>query len=169
VNEFKEKSGILADQRAALEEYERLFAPGCSEGPKHLRHYGALGLRRAMRSPKGEVWLAEPKLAWAGSPPSPMASARQPSRPSSLSLRSSFAGHASPLSLAGGAMRSPKGRSAACRAEARVDRKPAFAYGFGAAAFSCFAIEGWWAHKGSERAARSLFYCGHSAPLSTQA
>jgi hypothetical protein len=38
--------GILTDERAALEEYERLFAPGSSEGPKHLRHYGALGLRR---------------------------------------------------------------------------------------------------------------------------
>jgi hypothetical protein len=37
----------------------------------------------------------------------------------------------------------------ACRVEARVDRKPAFAYGFGAAAFSRFASEGWWAHKGS--------------------
>ena len=38
--------GILTDERAALEEYERLFAPGSSEGPRHLRHYGALGLRR---------------------------------------------------------------------------------------------------------------------------
>ena len=27
--------------------------------------------------------------------------------------------------------------------------KPAFAYGFGVAAFSHFASEGWWAHKGS--------------------
>ena len=26
--------GILTDERAALEEYERLFAPGSSEGPK---------------------------------------------------------------------------------------------------------------------------------------
>jgi len=38
--------GILTDERAALKEYERLFAPGSSEGPKHLRRYGALGLRR---------------------------------------------------------------------------------------------------------------------------
>jgi len=38
--------GILTDERAALEEYERLFASGSSEGSKHLRHYGALGLRR---------------------------------------------------------------------------------------------------------------------------
>ena len=31
--------GILTDEPAALEEYQRLFAPGSSEGPKHLRHY----------------------------------------------------------------------------------------------------------------------------------
>jgi len=39
-------------------------------------------------------WL-QPKLAATG-PPSPETSTRQPRRPSSLSLRSSHAGHASP-------------------------------------------------------------------------
>ena len=51
--------GILTDERAALEEYERLFAPGSSEGPKHLRRYGALGLRRSSACSKANsVYLA---------------------------------------------------------------------------------------------------------------
>ena len=67
--------------------------------------------------------LAKPKLA-ATSPPSPKASARQPSlakRPTTV---------------------------LACQAEARGN-KPAFAEGFGAAAFSRFASEGWWGRQDS--------------------
>ena len=66
--------GILTDERAALEEYERLFAPGSSEGPKHLRHYGALGLRRGRALARRQIpctwrqWhpasFSMPKTSW---------------------------------------------------------------------------------------------------------
>lgn len=137
-------ASLLAFARTTRVEEPRALTRACVCADNDTENLAIRGVSTGRRH--DEMRLAETKLAARG-PPS-----RFGHRPSTLSLRSSYAGHAS-LAVSGAAApreaRSNKVMkrglpSRSSRPEARL--RP---LGFGAASFSRYANEGWWVRQGS--------------------